>query len=78
VCQAYQSGKRTPVKGETACALPVGSFYPAGTARLASWGDRVTVTEQNDWFNITEGQGENQVSQSFNVISIEVLPDGCR
>jgi hypothetical protein len=40
--------------------------------------ERVTVTEQNDRFNITEGQGENQVSQSFNVVSIEVLPEGCR
>jgi hypothetical protein len=46
---------------------------------MADWGQPVWVTAQNDWFNIREGEGERQVTQSFKVLSVEVLPDtGCR
>jgi hypothetical protein len=38
----------------------------------------VVVLEQDDYFAITEGRGENEVRRTFNVVSIEVLPDGCR
>ena len=37
VCSRTNRASERLFKGETACALPVGSFYPAGTVRLASW-----------------------------------------
>jgi hypothetical protein len=78
VCQSYQAGNRAPVKGETACDLGVGSFYPVGEASLTREGGPVVVLEQDDYFAITEGRGENEVRRTFNVVSIEVLPDSCR
>jgi hypothetical protein len=65
LCQSYQSGNKPPVKDVTACDLPVGSFYPAGTRKMASWGQLVGVTEKNDYFIIQEGEGAMATYQQF-------------
>jgi len=63
----------TQVTGPNACHLQVGKFIPF--SRSAKDGEFVQVTQTGDWLGITEGEGENQVCQTFAILAIEEMHD---
>jgi hypothetical protein len=66
VCERYQVGGLPPELHDTACVLPVGNVYPF-----------TKVLSTNDFVVIAQGPSPD-TTQTFKVLHVEVLPEGCR
>ena len=77
VCSLYKWGDHDAVTGPEACHLQVGRLIVPNP--LPAEGKRqefVDVYEMpNETLSITEGDGPNRVSQQFDILKYEVLPD---
>lgn len=74
-CVIFEWGKREPVRGEDACDLTVGRLY-----RWAHFNDQKQIDESvveasSDSMTITTDSGPDKVQQTFDILSIAVLPD---
>lgn len=77
VCSFYKWGDREPDRGPEACHLAVGRLIvPNPLPGPSQAADFVDVDESVlETLSITEGAGQNQTMQQFNILKYEVLTD---
>jgi hypothetical protein len=78
LCDSYQWGQHESLSGEDACHLQVGELIvPNPIPGEGKEQEFVDVYEMpQEMLSITEGHGDDRVSQRFKILKYEVLPDG--